>query len=87
MIECVVIVNKMKEIHIKYKPFMIGSISVFFLLFYLALRSPECPPNAVVAAEAFQQQVPQMLSSQQPFTVYAITPTYARPVQKAELTR
>lgn len=73
----------MNEIRIKFKQFVIGSAVVFFLLFYLAFRSPECP-SATDAEIAYQQQVPQKT---QPFTVYAITPTYARPVQKAELTR
>lgn len=82
----------MNEIHIKFKPFVIGTIVIFFLLFYLAARSPECPtmlqPNAIIATDAYhQQQVPQTKRSSQPFTIYAITPTYARPVQKAELTR
>lgn len=75
----------MNEVHIKFRPFVIGTVSIFVLLFYLAARSPECAPlpNAEnPATEAYQQQqVPQ------PFTIYAITPTYARPVQKAELTR
>lgn len=75
----------MNEIRIKFKQFVIGSAVVFFLLFYLAFRSPECPSATDAASEtAYQQQVPQKT---QPFTVYAITPTYARPVQKAELTR
>lgn len=82
----------MNEIHIKFKPFVIGTIVIFVLLFYLAARSPECPtmlqPNAIIATDAYhQQQVPQTKRSSQPFTIYAITPTYARPVQKAELTR
>lgn len=81
----------MNEIHIKFKPFVIGIIVVFVLLFYLAARSPECPALAdtTTSADAYhqQQQVPQTKRSSQPFTVYALTPTYARPVQKAELTR
>lgn len=83
----------MNEIHVKFKPFVIGLATVFSLIFYLAfLRTPECPndtTNAIVA-DAYQQQVSQKKQSSlnsQPFTVYAITPTYARPVQKAELTR
>lgn len=78
----------MNEIHIKFKPFVIGLATVFFLFVYLVSRSPECPPalNASIA-NAYQQQVPQKTQSPQPFTIYAITPTYARPVQKAELTR
>lgn len=80
----------MNEIHIKVKPFVIGTIIVFFLLFYLALRSPECSNIAnEIVADTYQQQIPpnhQSIKSQ-PYIVYAITPTYARPVQKAELTR
>lgn len=75
----------------KFKPFVIGSLVVLFLIFYLALRTPDCPiASDAVIADAYQQQVPQKkqsLFNSQPFTVYAITPTYARPVQKAELTR
>lgn len=75
-------------IHVKFKPFVIGSIVVFSLLFYFALRSPECQniPSAI-SIDLNQQQVPTRKLSSLPFTVYAVTPTYARPVQKAELTR
>lgn len=82
-------VIKMNEIHLKFKPFVIGTATVFFLLFYLAMRSPECSQyssSTSIVSEALKQQVPQMQSAQ-PFTIYAITPTYTRPVQKAELTR
>lgn len=81
----------MNEIHIKFKPFVIVTMSIFVLLFYLVARSPDCPPlptAEVFATEAFhQQQQQQQQVPPQPFTIYAITPTYARPVQKAELTR
>ncbi|XP_031621326.1 galactosylgalactosylxylosylprotein 3-beta-glucuronosyltransferase I [Contarinia nasturtii] len=80
----------MNEIRIKFKSFVIGVIAVVFSLFYLALRTPDCP-NLTNDAYTYQpQQVPQnkqTITTPQPFTVYAITPTYARPVQKAELTR
>lgn len=76
----------MNEIRIKFKPFAIGVIAVFSLLFYLIVRTPECTPSIAIA-DSYQQQVPQTKHISQPFTVYTITPTYARPVQKAELTR
>lgn len=76
----------MNEIRIKLKSFAIGTIVVFSLLFYLVVRTPECSPSVDIS-NTYQQQVPQTKRIFQPFTVYAITPTYARPVQKAELTR
>lgn len=81
----------MNEIHIKFKPFVIGTILIFVLMFYFAARSPECPISSatVIAPDAsyHEQQMPQTKRSSEQFTIYAITPTYARPVQKAELTR
>lgn len=71
----------MSEVRIKQRPFYIGSSIVLLLLFYLMLRSCEKSVEHEVQAVEKKENVP--LS----FVVYAITPTYARPVQKAELTR
>lgn len=72
----------MNEIHMKFKPFVIGLIVVFLVICYLALRSPDCSnASNTVNVDSYQQQVPpkkQSLINSQPFTVYAITPTYAR---------
>lgn len=72
----------MNEIHMKFKPFVIGLIVVFLVICYLALRSPDCSnASNAVNVDSYQQQVPpkkQSLINSQPFTVYAITPTYAR---------
>lgn len=80
----------MNEIHMKFKPFVIGIVFILFLIFYLAMRTPECPTylsnTSINLVDAQQQQVPHIYSTQS-FTIYAITPTYTRPVQKAELTR
>lgn len=78
----------MNEIRIKLKPFVMVVITLLILLFYLAFRNPDCQ-NFTSYTDTYQpQQVPQSRpTTSQPFTIYAITPTYARPVQKAELTR
>lgn len=81
----------MSEIRIKFKTFVVGSAIILFLLFYLMFRSPSCETSSTVFSSSsmnlHQVQERKNQSSTQPFTVYAITPTYARPVQKAELTR
>lgn len=71
----------MSEIRIKQRPFYIGSSIILLLLFYLMLRS--CEQSVEHEAQAVESKENVAL----PFIVYAITPTYARPVQKAELTR
>lgn len=85
----------MSEIRIKQKTFGIGVALTLLLLFYIATRSPKCPVSPEfheMRAVTSHQQVSSshnrdIIDKFQPFTVYAITPTYARPVQKAELTR
>lgn len=81
----------MSEIRIKFKAFVIGSVTVLFLLLYLTFRTPSCGniPATIQSTSNSQQQVFERKnqSGSSAFTVYAITPTYARPVQKAELTR
>lgn len=75
----------MSEIRVKQKTFVVGGIAVFFVLFYLILRDP-CENNVKIENV---ERLPATDSQPRtlPFTVYAITPTYTRPVQKAELTR
>lgn len=87
----------MSEIRIKQKTFGIGVALTLLLLFYLASRSPKCasPPviNKIVPVTSHEHisasgyNKVKSIEPSLPFTVYAITPTYARPVQKAELTR
>lgn len=83
-------VNRMSEIRIKVKTFVIASVTVLFLIFYLITRSPKCH-NSLHTIDAIANTYHQVVPSQNEllptFTVYCITPTYARPVQKAELTR
>lgn len=81
----------MSEVRIKQKTFAIGTSTVLILIFYLILRD-RCETQQQQQQQYQQQQLPQKQQQQEnaevsPFTVYAITPTYARPVQKAELTR
>lgn len=86
----------MSEIRIKQKTFTIGVGFTILLLFYFATKNPKCPPSTefhdIKTVSSHQQvsssyKVDNAIEQSQPFTVYAITPTYARPVQKAELTR
>lgn len=67
----------------KQKPFFIGSGLILLLLFYLMLRDCEKRVEEVTEPQINSKQTNIPL----PFTVYAITPTYARAVQKAEITR
>lgn len=81
-------VNRMTEIRIKVKTFVIASVTVLFLIFYLIARSPKCHDSLhKISASTYQQVVSSKNELIPAFTVYCITPTYARPVQKAELTR
>lgn len=75
----------MSEIRVKQKTFVVGVIAVFFVIFYLILRDP-CENNV---RQEYVEKLPVSNSQPRtlPFMVYAITPTYTRPVQKAELTR
>lgn len=68
----------------KQRPFLIGVTTAFLLIVYLLFRNCDSP-TAPTAAELSGDTRAQSQSSD--FTIYAITPTYARPVQKAELTR
>lgn len=86
----------MSEIRIKQKTFVIGVGLTILLLFYFASKNPKCPPSTeshdIKTVTSHQQVLSSYkfdngIEQSQPFTVYAITPTYARPVQKAELTR
>lgn len=86
----------MSEIRIKQKTFAIGVGMTILLLFYFASKNTKCPPSTEfhdIKTVTNHQQVSSLykvdnaIEQSQPFTVYAITPTYARPVQKAELTR
>lgn len=80
----------MSEIRMRLKTFAISSATIFCILLYLLLKSPDCPVNPTPIAPSYQQVAVsnnKVNKTIQPFTVYCITPTYARPVQKAELTR
>lgn len=77
----------MNEFHIKFKPFIFGCVTVFVLLIYLAFFRTQCSQQSAYTENVYQQQVPPKKLISSPFTVYAVTPTFARPVQKAELTR
>lgn len=71
----------------KQRPFLIVVTSVLILLVYLLFRN--CEQSIELSASELAGDSLTYLPSKQPlsFKVYAITPTYARPVQKAELTR
>lgn len=73
----------------RLKTFAISSATIFAILLYLLFKSPDCPTSPTPIAPSYQQVAAanKINKTTQPFTVYCITPTYARPVQKAELTR
>lgn len=64
------------EIRIKTKNFIIVLILTVFLLYVISGKR-KCEPDVVIEDDSLVD-LP---------TIYTITPTYARPVQKAELTR
>lgn len=78
---------KMNEVRIRQRPFLIAVTSVSILVVYLLFRT--CEQTTVLSTSETADNSLTRLPNEQPlpFTVYAITPTYARPVQKAELTR
>lgn len=90
----------MNEIRIRERTFLFGVALISFVIFYLLLVDRcESEKNvnysrfyavdqSKVAADALAAMRGKSQSNKPlPFMVYAVTPTYARPVQKAELTR
>lgn len=83
----------MNEIRIRERTFLLGLALISFVIFYLLLVDRcDTPTNYnskynynAVASVAHRSDT--LNDEQLPFVVYAVTPTYARPVQKAELTR
>ncbi|EDS42141.1 galactosylgalactosylxylosylprotein 3-beta-glucuronosyltransferase I [Culex quinquefasciatus] len=79
-----------QEIRIKTKHFYAVLVILGFLLIYSLSSNNGCDsdgqssPNSEFAAAGGREA---FLLNQKGPTIYAITPTYARPVQKAELTR
>lgn len=86
----------MNEIRIKERTFLFGVALIALAIFYLLLVD-HCEPTAnynsqqyyhVNRAQVNSANLSDGTSTQNmPFVVYAVTPTYARFVQKAELTR
>lgn len=81
----------MNEIRIRERTFLVGVALISFVIFYLVLvdRCDESKQsNHRHASEAQKINYKFAIDNGPfPFSVYAVTPTYARPVQKAELTR
>ncbi|XP_053694270.1 galactosylgalactosylxylosylprotein 3-beta-glucuronosyltransferase I [Sabethes cyaneus] len=76
-----------QEIHIKTKHFFAVLIILgFWLIYSLSTGGCETDEQTQIADELAASRE-AFLPNQQGPTIYAITPTYARPVQKAELTR
>lgn len=79
----------MSEIRIKERTFLLGIALISFVIFYLILVD-RCDYESAGRQSSERQRVSHKFSAVKgplAFTVYAVTPTYARPVQKAELTR
>lgn len=74
----------MNEIRFRARPFFISVTTVSAIILYLMFRG--CPETSN-SNRSFEHLKNDVKTDPNPFTVYAITPTYARPVQKAELTR
>lgn len=66
------------EIRLSYRKVLAILISLLILIVYI-LNKKSCEPAVAVQNDSSESQgLP---------TIYAVTPTYYRPVQKAELTR
>lgn len=79
----------MNEIRIRERTFLFGLALISFVIFYLILVD-RCEPQSNHKFKDRQRINYISLDAAQgphPCTVYAVTPTYSRPVQKAELTR
>lgn len=79
-----------QEIRIKTKHFYALLVILGFLLIYSLSSNRGCDSTTdqtQLDRRAFQENREAFIPNQKGPTIYAITPTYARPVQKAELTR
>lgn len=78
----------MNEIRIRERTFLLGIALISLVIFYLVLVD-QCEPqsNYKYSERPKAEHISGKVRSSQPITIYAVTPTYARPVQKAELTR
>lgn len=81
----------MNEIRIRERTFLIGVAFLSFVIFYLVLvdrcdQSQHSNHKHAPDAQRINYKF-EIDNGPYPFAVYAVTPTYARPVQKAELTR
>ncbi|XP_058451464.1 galactosylgalactosylxylosylprotein 3-beta-glucuronosyltransferase I [Malaya genurostris] len=77
-----------QEIRIKTKHFYVVLVILGFLLIYSLSSSRDCDENNQALEDPeFVAEREAFLPNQKGPTIYAITPTYSRPVQKAELTR
>lgn len=65
----------MTEVRLKLRTLVLGAVLLVALV-YLIFRGKDCNSGLI-----------SRLQPEHPITIYAITPTYARPVQRAELTR
>lgn len=65
------------ELRLSYRKALAVGVSVFLLFVYVLNRN-SCEPAEQTDNSSEIAQLP---------TIYAVTPTYYRPVQKAELTR
>ncbi|XP_053680520.1 galactosylgalactosylxylosylprotein 3-beta-glucuronosyltransferase I [Anopheles nili] len=81
-----------QEIRLRLKHVIIFAVTIGFLFFYSLSSTRECE-NDQTRSEfggepwAADQGRDAFLPNQKGPTIFAVTPTYARPVQKAELTR
>lgn len=78
-----------QEIRIKTKHFYVVLVILGFLIVYNLSYNRSCSneQDELSGAELAGESREAFLPNQKGPTIYAITPTYARPVQKAELTR
>lgn len=84
----------MNEIRIRERTFLLGLALISFVIFYLVLVD-RCDTQTNYNSKynynedrlGIAHRSDVISREKLPFVVYAVTPTYARPVQKAELTR
>lgn len=71
----------MSEIRIKPKNLLFLILAIVFGLYLIARHGNFCSKENVIPNRFLRERLDNLP------TIYAITPTYFRPVQKAELTR
>lgn len=76
-----------REIRISYRNAAIVGVSTFLLFIYAISGRNECETVNFSGMQSGEADGGELTSSERKATIYAVTPTYARPEQQAELVR